>query len=88
MKVTPVSGIERETWISACIIRIVNDRVLICICNVNYDKYKCWTKHAFFYDIHYKPLNQSKCFGSLIDNRADAPICVFEDKDRETKKKL
>ena len=28
------------------------------------------------------------CCGVLIDNRADAPICVLEDKDRESKKKL
>ena len=27
-------------------------------------------------------------FWVLIDNRADAPICVLEDKDRATKKKL
>ena len=41
-----------------------------------------------FYDSHFKPLHQTKCFGVLIDNRADAPICVLEDKDRESKIKL
>ena len=52
------------------------------------NKYKCWTKHAFVYDSHFKPLHQNKCCGVLIDNRADAPICVWEDKYRESKKKL
>ena len=40
-------------------------------------------KHAFVYESHFKPLHQSKYCGALIDNRADAPICVLEDKDRE-----
>ena len=88
MKVTPVSVIEREPWGAACIMRRVNDGVFIFTCNVQYDEYNFWTKHEFFYDSHFKPLYQSKCFGVLIDNRADAPICVLEDKYRGTKKKL
>ena len=40
-------------------------------------------KNAFFNDSYFKPLHQSKCWGDIIDNRADAPICVLEDKDRE-----
>ena len=55
----------------------------ICICNVKYDEYECWTKHAFFNDSHFKPLHQSKFCGAIIDNRADKPICILEDKDRE-----
>ena len=88
MNVTPVSAIERVAWGAASILRIVNDGVSICTCNVQYVEYKFWTKHAFVYDSHYKTLHQTKCCGVLIDNRADAPICILEDKDRESKKQL
>ena len=37
MRVTPVSGIEREPWGAACIIRKVNYGVCICTCNVKYN---------------------------------------------------
>ena len=37
MRVTPVSGKEREPWGAACILRIVNYGVFICTCNVKYD---------------------------------------------------
>ena len=86
MNMTPVLGIERVAWDAASILRTVNDGVFICTCNVKSDEYNFWTKHAFVYDSHCKPLHQTKCCGVLIDNRADAPICVFEDKDRESKK--
>ena len=85
MRVTPVSGIERETWGAASIPRIVNDGVYICTCSVRYDEYKCMKKHAFVFDSNFKPLHKSKRYGGLIDNIADAPICVLEDKERETK---
>ena len=88
MKVTPVSGIEQVSWGAASILRRVNDGFLICTCNVQSVEYNCCKKHAFVYDSHFKPLHQSKCCGVLIDNRADAPICVFEDKDIESKKNL
>ena len=88
MKVTPVSGIYQVAWGAASILRRVNDGVFICTYNFQYVEYNCWTKHAFVYDSHFKPLHQTKCCGVLIDNRADAPICVLEDKDREPKKKL
>ena len=58
MRVTPVFGIERENWGASCILRKVNDGVYICICNVKSDEYKCWTKHAFVYDIRFNPLHQ------------------------------
>ena len=66
--------------------RIVNDGVFICACNVKSDEYNCWTKHEFFNDSYFKPLHQSKRCRDLIDNRVDAPICVLEDKYIETKK--
>ena len=43
----------------------------------------CKTKHMFVYDNHFKPLHQSKRCRALIDNRADAPIRILEDKERE-----
>ena len=76
MRVSPVYGIEREPWGAARIMRKVNDGVYICTCNVKYDEYKCWEKHAFFYS-NFKPLYQSKCCRDLIDNRAGAPIYVL-----------
>ena len=65
----------------------MNAGVFICTCNVQSVEYNCCKKHAFVYDSHFKPLHQTKCCGVLIDNRADAPICVLEDKERESKKK-
>ena len=63
----------------------MNDGVFICTCNVQYVEYNYWKNHAFVYESNFKPLHQTKCCGFLIDNRADAPICVLEDKDREKK---
>ena len=70
--VNSVFWIEKEPWGADCIMIIVNDGVFICTCNVKYDEYKCWTKHAFVYDSYFKLLHQSICFGAIIDNRADA----------------
>ena len=82
MNVTPVSGIERVAWGAASIMRTVNDGVYICTYNVQSVEYNCWKKHAFFYSSHFKPLYQTKCCGFLVYNRADAPICVLDDKSR------
>ena len=48
----------------------------------------CKKKHAFVYNIHFKPSHQSKCFGDLIDNEVNAPICVLGEYNRETKLSL
>ena len=77
MNATPVSGIERVAWGAASILRRVNDGVLVCTFNAQSVEYNCWTNHAFVYDSHYKPLHQTKFCGILIDNRADAHICVL-----------
>ena len=37
MRVTPVSGIEREPWVALAILRRFNDGVYICTCSVKYD---------------------------------------------------
>ena len=82
MNVTPVSGIDRVPWGAAIILRTVNEGVYICPCNVKSVEYNLWTKHAFFYDSNYKHLHQTKFCGVLIENIADAPICVLEYKYR------
>ena len=81
MEVTVVSWIERVPWGPAIILKIVNDGVFICTCNVEYIEYDCWIKHIFVYDSNFKTLHRTKYFGVLVDNRSDAPICVLEDKD-------
>ena len=86
MYVTPVLGIEQVAWGAASILRRVNDGVFICTCNVQSVEYNCWTNNEFFYNRNFKPLQQTKCCGVLIDNRADAPICILEDKYIESKK--
>ena len=58
MRVNPVTGIEREPWVAASILRRVNDGVYICICSIRSDEYKCKTKYAFDFDSHFKPLHQ------------------------------
>ena len=88
MRVTQVSGIERDPCGAACIMRKLNYGVYICTCNIKFDEYKCWKKLEFVYDSRFKPFHQSKCCGGLIDNRSDAPICVLEDKEIETKLNL
>ena len=77
MKVTPVSRIKREPWVTASILRRVNNGVYICTCSVISDEYKCKTKHVFVYDSHFKDLHQSKCCGDIIDNRASENILVL-----------
>ena len=84
MEMTPVYTIESEPWCAASIIIIVNNGVYICTCSVRHDEYNCKKKHAFVYDSQFKPSHQSNLVGALIDNRYDAPICVLEDKERDT----
>ena len=67
---------------NTCILIKLNDEVYIYLCNVKYDEYKCWGKHAFVYDSHFKTLHKYKFCGALIDNRDYTYICVLEDKYR------
>ena len=83
LEVTVVYGIERVHWGPASILRRVNDGFFIYTCNVQSVEYYCWKKHAFVNDSHFKPLHHTTCYWILIDNRADAPISVLEDKDKE-----
>ena len=59
MNVNPVFEIEIEPWGAASIIIIVNKGVYICTCSFRSDEYMSKTKHAFVYDSHFKPLQQS-----------------------------
>ena len=86
--VNPLFDIEREPCGEDSIIRRVNYGVYICTCSVISDEYIFKTKRAFFYDIHVKPLHQSKCCEALIDHIADAPIFVFDEYGIETKLNL
>ena len=58
MRVATVSGIELEPWGETIILRRVKDGVYISTYTVKYDEYKCWTKYAFLFDSHSKPLHQ------------------------------
>ena len=65
MRVTPVSGIEREPWGAACILRKVNYGVYICTCYVNIDVVPdeiIWTVKWLHY-LNYEPIarNSSTC---------------------------
>ena len=77
INVTPSLHIEREPWGFISILIKVNDGVYICSCSIKPEEYRCKTKHAFIYDSHFKPFNQSKCCGYIVDNREDTPICIM-----------
>ena len=64
--VTPVLNIEREPWIAYGILRKVNFGVYICSCSVRSEEYMCKKKHAFVYDITFKPIRQNVTGISLI----------------------
>ena len=78
MIMTPVLNIEREKWVAFNVLRYVNDGVYICLCSVRPEENMCKKKQAFVYNSHLKLLHQPQFFGSLIDNRADAPIFVLD----------
>ena len=54
--------------------------VYVCICKVFSSVFKKYTQHAFVYDSHFSPLEQSECCGTTIDNLSYAPVCVLEAK--------
>ena len=79
MTVTPLFNIEREDWGASSILGKFDDGFYICIYSVRSDEYKIQTKCDFLNDSHFKLLHQPKFCGVLIDNIADAPICVLDD---------
>ena len=44
----------------------------------SYVKDKC----AYIYESAFKPLHQPQCFGGIIHNRKDVPICVLYSNNR------
>ena len=66
----------------------INDGVYVCICSIYSNILKQWTQHTFVYDSYFTKKLKSAFHGAIINNRRYAPICVMEEKDRETKNKL
>ena len=88
MNIAPVLNIEREKMGPLKILLGINDSVYVCICSVYSKILKQWARHALVYDSYFTTKVNSACHGAIIGNRRYAPICVLEEKDRETKNKL
>ena len=88
IKKSPVLGTERDNTGPLGIFLRINDGVYVWICSVYSNILKQWTQHAFFYDSYFTTKVKSACHSAIIDNRIYGPICVLEEKDRETTKKL
>ena len=86
IKIAPVLGIERDKMSPLGILTRINDGVYVCICSIYFNILKQWTQHAFVYDGCFTTKVKSACQDAIIDNRRYAPICVLEEKYRETKK--
>ena len=86
IKIAPLLGIERDRMSLLGILMIITDGVYVCIFSVYSKILKQWTQHAFVYDSYFMTKVKSACQGAIIDNRRYAPICVLEEKDRETTK--
>ena len=81
-------GIERDIMGTLGILLRINDGVYVCIYSVYSKILKQCTQHAFLYDSYFMTKVKSACQGAIIDNIRYASICVLEEKDRETTKKL
>ena len=66
------------------ILLIIDDVVYVCICTVYSKVLKEHTQHVFFYDHYFSTKVKSELRGAIIENRTYAPICVLEEKYRET----
>ena len=78
--------IDRETMGTLGILMIIKDGVYVWICSVYSKLLKEYTQHAFVYDSYFTTTGNNSCQGAIIDNRRYVPICVLEEKDRETTK--
>ena len=88
MTIEPVLHIERKLTGPLGILLRINDDVYVCICSVYSKVLKEFTEHAFVYDSYFSTKINSACRGTIIDNRRYSPICVLEEKYRETKSKI
>ena len=85
MSIVLVLNIEREQIGTLGILLRIGDGVYVFICTVYSKVLKDFTKHVFVYDIYYLTKVKSARRGATIENRRYSPICVLEEKDRETK---
>ena len=88
MTIASVLHIERKQMGPLGILMRIDDGVYVYICTVYSKVFKQHTQHAFVYDIYFSTKVKSACRGAIIDNRTYEPICVLEEKDRETKDTL
>ena len=88
IKIEAVFDIDWEKMGTLGILMRIKDGVYVCICSVYSKILKENTQHAFFYDSYFTTTVNNGCQGAIIDNRRHAPICVLEEKYRETKQKL
>ena len=61
------------------------DGVYNCTCTVANKNNIYNTSHAFDYDSHFKQLGQKTCCDALTDTIMNAPICVLDKNDSESK---
>ena len=83
--IAPVLNIEREQMGPLGILMRIDDGVYVCIYTVYSKDLKKHTQHTFVYEIYFTTKVKSACHGAIIYNRRYAPICVLEEKYRETK---
>ena len=88
IRIEAVLNIDREKMGSFGILTRINDGVYVCICSVYSNILKQWTQHTFVYDSYFTTTGNNECQGAIIENIIYAPICVLEEKDRKTTKKL
>ena len=88
MTIASVLHIETEPMSPLGILLRIDDGVYVCICTVYSKVLKEHTQHTFVYDSYFSTKVKSAFRGAIIENRKYAPICVLEEKDRETKATL
>ena len=85
MTIEIILKMERKKWGYLGIIKVIDDGVFVCTCNIFYDMTKIDTSHAFVYDSHSEQKEMIECCSANIDNKYLAPIFVLEEKGRKTK---
>ena len=86
MNIAPVLNIEREEMCCLKILLRINDGVYVWICSVYSKTLKQWTQHLFVYDSYFTAKVKSAFHGAIIENRRYVPICVLEEKYKDTQK--
>ena len=86
--IAPVLNIEGEQMGPLGILMRIDDGFYVYICSVYSKVLKEFTEHEFVYDSYFSTKVKSACRGAIIDNRRYSPICVLEEKYRESKRTL